>query len=213
MFTKQLFGGHMKSSVRVLGFALFAALFAASCDNSERLTEPAPMRQQFSDVVPGNDGKQYTLLDGQIKFKRATVSKWINKGGGQVVLEGDSVNGKPTMHVLVVPEGAVDRKTLFTMTIASPHHIRVDLRAQIEQKYRGETVLIDVGHLGFNKPILLGLDRSLVGALPADAQLTVLYDPDNGSPFQAMPTTIYAGYEQWVIGYLSHFSKYALAMN
>jgi hypothetical protein len=203
----------MKSSVRVLGFALFAALFAVSCDNSERLTEPAAIRQQFSDVVPGQDGNQYTLLEGQIKFKRATVSKWISRGGGQLILEGDSVNGKPTMHVLIVPEDAVNKKTLFTMTIASPHHIRVDLRAQIEQKYHGETTMVDVGHLGFKKPILLGLDRSLVGTLPIDTRLTVLYDPDNGTPFQAIPTQIFAGYEQWVVGYLSHFSKYALAMN
>jgi hypothetical protein len=203
----------MKSSVRVLGFALFAALFAASCDNSDRLIEPAPTRQQASHVVGGTDGKQYTLLEGQIRFKRATASAWISRGGGQVIIYGDSVNGKQTMHVLLVPEGAVKKKTLFTMTIASPHHIRVDLRAQIEQKYRGETTLVDVGHLGFEKPILLGLDRSLVGEVPVEAQLTVLHDPDNGSPFEAVPSTIYAGYEQWVIGYLSHFSKYALAMN
>jgi hypothetical protein len=203
----------MKSSVRVLGLAMFAALFAVSCDNSERLTEPAPVRQQFDHVVPGVDGKQYTLLEGQIKFKRATVSKWISRGGGQLVIEGDSVNGKPTMHVLIVPEDAVNKKTLFTMTIASPNHIKVDLRAQVEQKYRGETTLTDVGHLGFKKPILLGLDRSLVGEIPLEAQLTVLHDPEDGSPFEAMPSTIYAGYEQWVVGYLSHFSKYALAMN
>ena len=203
----------MKSSVRVLGFALFAALFAVSCDNSERLTEPATVRQQFDHVVPGVDGKQYTLLEGQIKFKRATVSKWISRGGGQVILEGDSINGKPTMHVLLVPENAVTKKTLFTMTIASTSHIKVDLRAQIEQKHRGETTLVDVGHLGFKEPILLGLDRSLVANLPVGANLTVLHDPENGSPFEAVPSTIYAGYEQWVVGYLSHFSKYALAMN
>src|SRR5829696_9009738 len=113
MYKKLIFGGHMKSSVRFFGIALFAALFAVSCDSTDRVVDPSPMRQQFSDVVSGNDGRQYTLLEGQIKFKRASVSKWISRGGGQVILEGDSVNGKPTMHVLIVPEDAVNKKTLF----------------------------------------------------------------------------------------------------
>jgi hypothetical protein len=205
----------MKSSFRFFGFALFAALFAASCDSSNRLVEPgnSPARQ-LSHVVSGNDGKEYTLLEGQIKFKRATVSKWISRGGGELVIEGDSINGKPTMHVLIVPEDAVTKKTLFTMTIASNSHIRVDLRAEVEQKYRGESTLVEVGHLGFRKQLLLGLDRSLVVNPPEGATtFTVLHDPENGSPFEPVPTTIYQGYEQWVVGYLSHFSKYALAMN
>lgn len=204
----------MKSSVRFLGVALFAALFAVSCDSTNRVVEPTttPARQ-LSHVVSGNDGKEYTLLEGQIRFKRASVSKWISRGGGQLVLEGDSVNGKPTMHVLIVPEDAVNKKTLFTMTIASNSHIRVGLRAQVEQKYRGESTLIDVGHLGFRRQLLLGLDRSLVANPPVTGTFTVLHDPENGSPFEPVPTFIYAGYEQWVVGYLSHFSKYALAMD
>jgi hypothetical protein len=204
----------MKSSVRMFCVAVFAALFAASCDSSERVTDPAaPGITRSADLVPGADGRQYTLVEGQIKFKKATVSKWISRGGGQLVLEGDSVNGKPTMHVLIVPEDAVTKKTLFTMTIASPHFVRVDLRAQTEQKYRGQTMLVDVGHEGFRRPILLGLDRSLIVEPPLGKSLTVLYDPENGSPFEPVPTEIYAGYEQWVVGYLSHFSKYALAMD
>lgn len=204
----------MKSSVRVFAVALFAALFAVACDNSGRLTDPAtPAITRSANLVPGADGRQYTLVEGQIKFKRATVSKWISRGGGALVLEGDSVNGKPTMHVLIVPEDAVRQKTLFTMTIASPHFVRVDLRAQIEVKNRGESTLIDVGQQGFRKPILLGLDRSLIVPPPAGKTLTVLYDPENDRPFEPMPTAIYAGYDQWVIGYLPHFSKYALAMD
>ena len=204
----------MKSSVRVFGIALLAALFAVSCDSNERVMDPAtPAIERSADLVPGTDGKQYTLVEGQIKFKRTSVSKWINRGGGTLTIEGDSVNGRPTMHVLIVPEDAVKQKTLFTMTIASSHFVRVSLRAQEENKYRGQVTMTDVGHLGFKHPILLGLDRSLVGDLPLGKTLTVLYDPDNGSPFEPVPSHIYEGYEQWVVGYLSHFSKYALAMD
>jgi hypothetical protein len=89
----------------------------------------------------------------------------------------------------------------------------VRLRAQVEHKYRGQSELIDVGHLGFEKPVWLGLARSLASNVPVGSHMTVLYDPENGQPVEAMPTAVYPGYEQWVIGYLSHFSKYALAMD
>jgi hypothetical protein len=210
----------MNTRVRVIGnickgtfVAVLAMLLAAGCDSSEQAFAPVKQEQTSASVVGGTDGRTYTLVEGQINFKRATASAWINRGGGTVMIEGDSINGRPTMHVLIVPEGVVKKKTLFTMTIASNHYVRVGLRAQIEHKYRGQVELIDVGHLGFDKPVWLGLDRSLASNVPAGSRLTVLYDPENGQPFEAMPTTVYAGYEQWVIGYLNHFSKYALAMD
>jgi hypothetical protein len=192
--------------------ALVAVLLAAGCDSSEQMAPVAV--QTNASVVSAEDGTSYTLIEGQINFKNTSASAWINRSGGMISIEGDNINGRPTMHVLIIPEGAVQKKTLFTMTIASDHFIKVSLRAQVEEKRRGEVTLIDVGQQGFRKPVMLGLDRSLASNLPdPDRPMTILYDPENGLPFEAVPSIVYPGYEQWVIGSLHHFSKYALAMD
>jgi hypothetical protein len=202
----------MIRSVTIWGFALLAIVGLASCDGSEPVAlQDAPRVQ--GDLVAGSDGRQYTLVEGQIKVKRLSASEWIGRKGGYVFLEGDTVNGRQTMHVLYVPEGAVTKNTLFTISIVSPHFITVDLRAQVEQKYRGETTLVDVGASGFRENILLGLDHSLVSPDIARERLTVLYDPEGGKPFERIPSQIVPGYEQWIVATLSHFSKYAVAMD
>jgi hypothetical protein len=203
----------MTRSVRVWGIALLAVIGLASCDGSEQVAGPATRLHAQYDFVDGTDGRQYKLVEGQIKVKKLSASAWIGRKGGYVFLEGDTLNGRQTMHVLYVPEGAVSKSTLFTVSIASPHFIKVDLRAQVEVKYRGEVSLVDVGDKGFREPVLLALDHSLVSPEIARDRLKVLYDPEDGKPFQPMPSQIIPGYEQWVIAQLDHFSKYAVAMD
>jgi hypothetical protein len=209
----------MSRFIRPVSLLFTAALVLASCDAAnDVMFEPTHSIQPTHldsalTTVPGDSGKQFTLVEADIKFPKLTASKWINKGGGSVVLEGTSRDGlHKVMHVLMVPEGAVHHRTLFTMSVASSHFIKVDLRAQIEKKVKGDSQLIDVGHLGFNKPILLGLDLSLA-SVPDSSRVTVVYDPENGQPWQDMKGFTYEGYEKWIVAYLNHFSKYAVALD
>lgn len=201
---------------------LFAALFViVSCDAADDVMfEPKrpPIQAEYmsSDsvvIVPGDDGKPYTLVQADIKFLKLTASQWINKGGGHVVLEGTSRDGlSKVMHVLIVPEGAVRQRTLFTMTVTSSHFIKVDLRAQVERKVKGDRELIDVGHLGFKTPITLALDHSLASVADR-SRLRLLHDPENGMPWEDMRGFVFDGYENWIVANLNHFSKYAVALD
>lgn len=202
-------------------YMLFAPLLVlASCDAGDNsMFEPTHTVQadfhadSIPVTVPGDDGKQYTLVEADIKFPKLSASKWIGKDGGYVILEGSSRDGlKKIMHVLIIPDGAVQHRTLFTMTVSSSHFIKVDLRAQIERKQKGDRVLVDVGQNGFNTPVMLALDHSLANVADP-SRLTLLYDPENGQPWHDMGGFVFNGYENWVVAYLPHFSKYAVALD
>jgi hypothetical protein len=207
-------------------YLLFAAvLVLASCDAADNLMfdeTPAGQSDWLANdtitatdpvTVPGDSGSQYTLVVAETKYRKLAASRWIDRDGGYVMLEGTSRDGlKKVTHVLMVPKGAVQQRTLFTMTVTSSHFIKVDLRAQIQKKVKRDRVLIDVGHNGFNTPVLLGLDHSLANVADR-SRLTLLHDPENGQPWEDMHGFVFDGYENWVVAYLNHFSKYAVALD
>jgi hypothetical protein len=202
------------------GSLLFTALLViASCDAANDMLEPANQVQAThldttSITIPSTDGKEYTLVEADIRFPKLSASKWVGRDGGNVVLEGVSQDGtQKVMHVLIVPKGSVQKKTLFTMHVASSHYIKVDLRAQTERKVKGVTELVDVGHLGFRTPVMIALDHSLAINVTDPAQLTLMYDPENGRPWEPKGGTVVEGYENWLVTYLDHFSKYAVALD
>jgi hypothetical protein len=215
----------MRRIVRPI-YVLFAAVLVfASCDAAndvmfENTSDQADWLANDTIItsdavtVPGDSGREYTLVEADIKFPKLTASRWINRDGGYVVLEGTSRDGtKKVMHVLWVPEGAVHRKTLFTITVASSHFIKVDLRAQTERKVKGDRQLIDVGHLGFNTPVMVALDHSLASNVVDRTRLTLLHDPENGQKWEDVGGFIFNGYDNWLVTYLNHFSKYAVALD
>jgi hypothetical protein len=209
----------MSRFVRPVHVLFATLLFLASCDATDDMLEPthgvqATHLDTANIDVPATDGGEYTLVEADIKFSKLFASRWIDRSGGSVVLEGISRDGtQKVMHVLIVPKGAVQKKTLFTMHVASSHHIKIDLRAQAERKVKGVTELVDVGHLGFRTPVMVALDHSLATNVTDPTELTLMYDPENGRPWEPKGGTLVEGYENWLVTYLDHFSKYAVALD
>jgi hypothetical protein len=186
-----------------------AALFTASC-NDASVTEAPAIRAQFDDVVPGSDGKAYTLVSGELNTTTRSASAWIDREGGMVFIEGDSVNGKPQMWGLYIPKNAVRRRTLFCVKMVGNFHAQVRLTAH-EQDRKGNWV--NVGKAGFREPVYLLMTYAYATNVVDPSTLTILYDPENGSPFQTTKSFRYLlENNDFVIAELSHFSKYAMAM-
>jgi hypothetical protein len=190
-------------------FALAAALFTASC-NDASVTEAPAVRAQFDDVVPGSDGKAYTLVSGELNTTTRSASAWIDREGGMVFIEGDSVNGKPQMWGLYVPKNTVRQNTLFCVRMVGNSHAQVRLTAHIQDK-KGNW--INVGKTGFRAPVYLLMTYAYATNVVDPSTLTILYDPENGGAFQTTKSFRYLlENNDFVIAELSHFSKYAMAM-
>jgi hypothetical protein len=186
-----------------------AALFTASC-NDASVTEAPAIRAQFDDVVPGSDGKAYTLVSGELSTTTRSASAWIDREGGIVFIEGDSVNGKPQMWGLYIPKNAVRRPTLFCVRMVGNFHAQVHLTAHEQDRKGG---WINVGKAGFREPVYLLMTYAYATNVVDPSTLTILYDPENGGPFQTTKSFRYLlENNDFVIAELSHFSKYAMAM-
>jgi hypothetical protein len=186
-----------------------AALFTVSC-NDASVTEAPAFRAQFDDVVPGSDGKAYTLVSGELKTTTRQASAWIDREGGMVFITGDSVNGKPQMWGVYVPKNAVRRPTLFCVRMVGNFHAQVMLTAH-EQDRKGNW--INVGKDGFREPVYLLMTYAYATNVVDPSTLTILYDPENGGAFQPTKSFRYLlENNEFVIAELSHFSKYAMAM-
>jgi hypothetical protein len=181
----------------------------ASCDSTEAPMAPAALQPSHA-VVSGSDGKEYTLVEGQLPYSMPTASAWIGKDGGWVYLWGGYKDGRATVHAINVPEGAVTKPTLFSINIASDQYVQVDLRAQVLDN-KGS--LKDVGKNGFRKPVYLLLTYAWATNVTDASKLTILYDPENGNTHQKIGGEVLFGLDKYVVVELSHFSKYAMALD
>lgn len=196
----------------ILAAVLAAVVVVAGCDQAAEPLAPDVALAPQSVLVPGTDGKTYTLVEGQLRTTKRSASAWIGPLGGTVVLPGENRGDLlPSFHSIVVPPLAVLKPTLFTISIASDKYISVDLRAQ-EKTLFG---LKDVGHKGFNLPVVLWLSYAeATNLVNVDLSgLTILHDPENGQPFEPVPSLVQLGVHKYVIGTLFHFSKYAMAVD
>lgn len=182
--------------------AFCAALLATACDSA---TEP-PLGPG---EVRATDGRRYQLVEGQLSAVTDTASKWIGPEGGTLELLGEVKDSQQTKHLIVVPEGAVQQNTLFTMTLASDEYLSVELRAQI-QLPNGQ--LRDIGAYGFFKRIQVLLSYAWGTNLDDSKSLTILWDPKNGRAHEKVGGTISRTNRQ-VVAELSHFSKYSVALD
>lgn len=188
-------------------FALVAATVLSACD-SATLTDPTPVRPSFSGVL-SDHGKHYTLVEHDMPVAQSSASAWIGQDGGMVYVHGGIKEGRPTMHGVYVPEGAVNKSTLFTVTVLSGKVLGVRLEAQ-EQSKNGRW--IEVGSRGFRKPVLLFMTYAWATNVSDASKLTILYDPEDGRHHQETSARVLLDVDRYVIAELKHFSKYVLAM-
>ena len=201
----------MPRSLRPLLLWCVALVTAAGCDNAEEMTAPRSAVTTIQRAsVPADDGKIYTLVEGQLPAIVPSVSRWIGKSGGTIYLFGPWKDGRPTMHAVMVPEGAVSRPTLFTISVASTEFVKVDLRAQVLLK---NGTLKDVGNLGFRKPVFLFLSYAWATNVDDPERLVILHDPENGNPHRRVGGEVLFSFEEYIVAALGHFSKYAVAMD
>lgn len=201
----------MKFVRSILAAVLAAIVVVAGCDKvSDPLAPDAPLVPQ-SVLVPGTDGKTYTLVEGQLRTSKKSVSAWIGPLGGTLILPGESNDALPAFHALIVPPLAVLQSTQFTMSIASDKYVQVDLRAQVKTLFG----MKDVGHQGFNLPVVLWLSyANATNLVNVDLNgLVILHDPGNGKPYEPVRSLVQIGLHKYVIGTLFHFSKYAMAVD
>jgi hypothetical protein len=194
-------GEFMKKTTATFA-ALCAAFLAVACESA---TEP-PLGPG---EVRATDGRRYQLIEGQLSATSDSVSRWIGPEGGTLELLGEVKDSQPTKHLIVVPEGAVQQNTLFTLTLASDEYLSVELRAQV-QLPNGQ--LRDIGAYGFFKRIQVLLSYAWGTNFDDSRSLTILWDPKNGRAHEKVGGTIARSNKQ-VVAELSHFSKYSVALD
>lgn len=177
--------------------ALVALLALGACsEQANGPLEPAES-PEFSKSL---DRDYWAIANGQTpEFEAAGtyVEKTIGREGGYVYLD---------LHYLYVPEGAVNRPTVFRMTTWGNGRIGVDLTATRVGSHRTN----DVGHSGFRKPVYLYFSYAHAENAPADPRdIQVVWVKDGGE-LKPQPTHVFQDH-QTAVGVLQHFSDYALA--
>jgi hypothetical protein len=120
---------------------------------------------------------------------------WIDNDGGTVAVAA---------YRLTVPRGAVSHNTLFEIKPANDGSYKVELSAY--RNVNGN--LVEVGHLGFNKPVLYTNSYRHARGVTDPRSLIIIYLRPDGKGEQ-QPSFV----DLWnkkVTSTLSHFSKYAL---
>ena len=127
------------------------------------------------------------------------VSQLIGVNGGTITLLG---------HRMVVPSGAVDLPTLFTLSVLNNGYVHVDVSALAP----GMSGLIDVGEQGFNRPVRLDLTYSRATNVKNERRLVILRMNPNGmgAMHEALPSSVDRTRDKVTV-FLEHFSGYCMA--
>ena len=181
------------STIKVL---LPAPLIALAACEAAAPTAPVDVSQTvaYSQTFKSN----LQLVERTSWADGASVSAVITPSGGVVQVE---------QHQLVVPKSVVLRPTIFTMTLQYGRNLIVDLHAV--DKTTGEVVD------SFLVPLQLKLSYAGLPIARSDLHdLTVVWLQDDSADGQLVPvqTTINPNTE-YVTGWLTHFSAYAMGMN
>lgn len=181
--------------------ALALALVAGACDGAGGPTA-SPAAPRFSTLTDPS-GQTYVIAEGQYKTRVASQSAQIGAEGGKLGIAG---------HHLIVPAGAVDRPTRFTITMSreeSPSGnalVKVDNTAL--QQDAGGAWTVDVGRAGFLRPVTLRMSYSWAVNVADPGRLVVLWDREDGTA-EAYGTSV-DPVNKTVTAQLTHFSIYAV---
>jgi hypothetical protein len=177
----------MTKRFRYLPVALTAVAIFAACDvtDSERFLAPD------ADLVTGSASDVARTSSAQQGNKTYGL---ISSSGGTLAIGG---------HSLVVPAGAVDQPTWFTLQIVEANAVHVRLKAWRASDGAPVTQFPNV-------PVRLKLDASRLDMLDPSG-LVIVYLRD-GTYWGAREKVVSAvDTSTWTVtGYLTHFSQYAL---
>ena len=180
----------------MLTVAALALIGMSGCENAVRPVGPEPVAPELASAstsLESADGSVWQLIEGLEEM--GGTHAIIGAAGGELTL------GQQT---LIVPAGAVDAPTLFTMK-KSGSKLRVSLTAS-------RVTANDVGSAGFAKPLDLIFSYGAVASLPGDpGDLVIVWIRPDGV-YEPQPTTVNT-LDRTVTGEIIHFSEYALATN
>jgi hypothetical protein len=177
-------------------FAVLAAPMLALMTACTDTTAPEPA------VAPSHDYSltvgTYELLQTSRTTFEVSNTNIIGPAGGVLYLG---------LHQLVVPRGAVKGLTRFKMTSKFGNNVIVDLTATD----------LATGRLVTQFPVELQLKLSylLLGVSRSDAhRLTIVWLKDESTAGEIEPvrTTLQPG-QYYAVGWIDHFSRFAMAMN
>ncbi|HUG41592.1 MAG TPA: hypothetical protein VMM12_13975 [Longimicrobiales bacterium] len=180
---------------------LAVAAFALGCENA---TEP--LQDPALEVDGATDGlleETTETLGSELSFAHRTVAQLtdevvrelVGPEGGTLTLLG---------HSLTIPEGAVERPTMFVMAVLTGTEIQVELIAYDPDLYE------DVGGKGFAVPVQLALSYAEAD-IDDPESLVIVHVQSDGTkvPLESEVDTD----AQVVRADLDHFSRYALCGN
>ena len=129
----------------------------------------------------------------------AVVTRLIGLDGGTLLNLG---------HRVVVPAGAVEQPTTFSLGVLLNGTTRVDLSAYAP----GASGRIDVGAAGFERPVRLDMTYSRANNVQDERKVVILRLNPAGltSLHEALPTTVDRTNDKATV-WLEHFSGYAMA--
>lgn len=171
--------------------ALLAALVFAAC-------EQAPLETQLAAegaAQLSTSEATYQKLAGEIP----TFSK-----SGEIGPEGGTILGAEGFK-LVVPAGAVKERTRFEFASKNSGYVEVSLHATAV----GSTEHNDVGQAGFSKPVQVHISFHPQGGPNEWKKYRVVWVREDGV-LVPVKTLLYPGSSFTAVGYVPHFSDYAI---
>lgn len=171
---------------------LLLCLLPLGCEPGGPSSTLAPTSPEIARSM--SDDGSYQLVQGGIPTGELRASQLIDSGGGEVHLAG---------HALLVPEGAVEEPTLFSMAVVPGAYVEVELVALVGD--------VNVGESGFadGRVVTLSLSYASATGLDDPERLTIVHRRDDGqleplvSAVDRRARTVTTG--------LRHFSRYCLA--
>jgi hypothetical protein len=171
--------------LRSLTLSAFAVAALAGCEAVPSGIEPGQPSFAASDLQK---------VQGLIPAFR--IDSVLGSEGGVIGVDG---------YMLIVPRGAVAAPTRFVFESIPSGFVEVRLTATRV----GSDVVNDVGSAGFTTPLLLAFAYEPAGGMPAWARLVVAYVRPDGK-LERVPS----GFDprrRLIVGFLHHFSQYAVA--
>jgi hypothetical protein len=195
----------MRWFTRLVALPFLVAVLFTGCDaaGERSIQSPTEPQELLGGLLGGNRVKGYTLVQAPLLPAPGdlSISGLISVGGGQLSLLGHTIN---------VPAGAVDRPTLFALTVLPTGYIEVNLVASVTDLLGG---LLDVGGQGFLKPVPVTLSYDRATNVVDPSRLTILRVNSllGYGRYEVMPSRIDRS-SRTVTTELDHFSRYVIAM-